>query len=342
MTIAPCNEVDRRWDLWEDGLSSSLISLWLQCREQFRLGVVHGWSNPVLPHGILFGGCVHYCLEQAYCHIAPPSPNDWARWVSDYRERWFEVQGKRESLKRQKEAEGLFLLARWVLTCYAARYAGDWQGLTYPVLTPKPRPAEWLSVEGCFSVYWRYPDGKAVRIRGTRDLLFRSETGELWIGDTKCYSRIDETNLLTGLSLDLQQNLYLYAALQNYPEEQIGGAMLNVIRRPQHKQRAEEGAGAFKKRLMQEISKSPNHFFKRLPLRTTDHHIAQWARKQLAPVLIDIRAWWEGKAPHYMNPQALTSKYGRCQLWNALTANDFAGLFQKPYGTLMDYQESIL
>src|SRR3990167_10800538 len=77
-----------RWNFWEEGQSSSLLSLWLSCKEQFRLMVVEGWINDRTPLSFAFGTCMHWCLEQAYSAREAPSQKGCRRLVEEFESLW--------------------------------------------------------------------------------------------------------------------------------------------------------------------------------------------------------------------------------------------------------------
>ena len=104
-----------------------------------------------------------------------------------------------------------------------------------------------------------------------------------------------------------------------------GGFFYNVVRRPGHKPKRGETPKAFRARLLKEIQKEPEHFFQRITISVPDAMLSEWVNTQLAPLLDDVRLWWEGRTPHYVRSPALVNKYGPSLMFNPIVDHDFTG-----------------
>ena len=51
------------WDLHKHGVSYSMISRFLECRERFRLDVVEGWQETKINVPLEFGSIFHEAME---------------------------------------------------------------------------------------------------------------------------------------------------------------------------------------------------------------------------------------------------------------------------------------
>ena len=327
-----------RWNFWEEGQSSSLLSLWLSCKEQFRLMVVEGWINDRTPLSFAFGTCMHWCLEQAYSAREAPSQKGCRRLVEEFESLWKKERPNAPKSQLQVQ-EMVYGLAEAVLPTYFKRWAGDFKDGKYPKGHNTARIKKWEGLETRFKIKYTYPDGKSTWICGTRDGLFRDEGKYLRLFDTKCRSVISEEDTIDTLPSDLQQMLYNWATLEQ-TKEAPAGTLMNIVRRPGHRRGKEESLREFFERVRKDVEK-PNrwdHYFIRIEMDLTKKEILDWKRTFLDPLMEDFRGWWEGRHPHYTNPKSLISKYGRCGMFNAICFGNFAGLSRKKAGTILNYQ----
>jgi hypothetical protein len=110
------------------------------------------------------------------------------------------------------------------------------------------------------------------------------------------------------------------------------GAVKDVYRRPAQRWGAKEDLTAFLARIESEYADPKNWdqrdktvgYFVRYELRLLISEINHWKTTRLDPIMADIRAWVEGKAPHYANDGNLINKYGRCGLFDGLVKQDFS------------------
>ena len=329
-----------RWDFWSEGVTSSLLSSFLECREQTRLYYVEGWKPKGTKLALAFGTCCHWVLENIYRGSkSAPSPVLPKAVIRMYDQRWKDEVGKPS--QQQIEVHNMAVgLANVVLPHYLRRWAGDFPGGKYLGKPGVPVPAKWLGLEKQFSVPYTYPDGKKTRIRGTRDGVFQDKNGDVWVFDTKCRSVIIEEDIEDTLPLDLQQMLYLWAYEQE-TEKVAAGTVMNIIRRPGHRLGRDESLGVFFKRVGKEVEKKPDHYFLRFKMEVTGSDMIHWRREVLDPLMQDVRNWVEGGGAHYLNPNSLITKYGRCNLFNAIVHNDFTDCRRVEPGRVLDYQSEV-
>lgn len=334
-------ECPSRWNFWEEGITSSMLSLFLTCREQLRLSAVCGWRGYSTPMAISFGTCIHWCLEQQYATKKKPTAAGIRKLVQTFEKLW-NAERPNPPKNAREQQEHVYLLAESVLPSYFERWAGDFPGEKYPVKTSHPPINSWLGLETKFSVPFTYPDGTKTVIRGTRDALFESKKNQIWGFDTKCYSMINENDIMDTLPFNLQQMLYLWATWKETGKVP-SGVVMNIVRRPGHRQLVQETLKDLGKKIVDDVSK-PNrwdHFFIRIYMEITKGEIQEWHDTVLLPLMEDVRLWWSGVGPHYMNPNALVSKYGRCEMFNAIVYNDYGPYYQKGFGEILNYQTEI-
>lgn len=330
-----------RWNFWEEGISSSLAGQFLSCREQFRLTVVEGWRSQYVPLSFSFGTCMHWCLEHAYKSKNPPTAKACKLLVSEYERVW--KKERPNAPTRQLEVQELaYGLAEAMLPAYFVRWAGDFNGHEYPKRHNTARPKKWVGLETQFKIPYVFPDGKQTWIRGTRDAMFRTPKDNLRIFDTKCYSVINEEDMQATLPFNLQQMLYLWATWKEVKEFPVGTTM-NIIRRPGHRRKSDESLSSFLKRVAKEVSdpKKWDHYFLRVEMDVAPDEIRNWQQTFLDPLMCEIRMWWEGKSPHFMNPNALITKYGRCGMFDMIVSGNTSNYFRRQAGSIMSYQTDV-
>ena len=295
-----------RWSFWDDGVSSSLLAKWLTCREQFRLEFVEGYRQMKDPIYISFGTLGHWILERAYSKPKPPSGKWVSKMVGEYAKQWKKENKKptQTQLENQTLARGLI---KQILPIYFKRWAGDWPGKTYPKNpTGFKRPKKWLDVEVRFSIPFTFADGKTLPIRGTRDGVYEDSKGKLWVMDHKFLSVVLEGDIVETFPYNFQQMLYLWAFYREF-EKMPRGSVLNVVRRPGHRQKKDESVADFCNRVGEDVANPSkyDHNFIRFSMEIFKKELIAWEVDQLTPILHDMRDWWEGKSQHYLNPLAL-------------------------------------
>lgn len=342
-SLWPATGEPSRWDFWKEGVSSSTLGLFLTCREQFRLEMVEGWRSYHTPLAFAFGTCGHWIIEQAYAEVDPPNAAGVRKLVKQY-----EVLWRKEIPNPPKYVEEMmqkvFGLAEALMPTYFERWMGDFYGKDwYPVEHNTAAPEEWIGLEERFRIPFTFDDGRQTWINGTRDGLFSDHRNDVFTIDHKFRSVINEDQITDTLPFDLQQMLYLWANSQVYPDRKIAGTVMNIVRRPGHRQLKGEPDRKFYQRVADDVAdpKRWDHFFMRFEMRITSQEITRWFHDQLTPIMNDLRAWWEGTGPHYLNSNNLVTKYGTCGMYEPIVHNNFTGCYQRDAGTLMNYQSQI-
>lgn len=327
------------WQLYKDGVSSSFLNSFLTCLEQTRLSYVEGWTPRQTPMSFMFGTTNHWILEQAYqqetlAAVAGVIDSDFLdSWVkgmtAKYETKW-KAENPSPITKETQQLELCLGLTEAVLPGYFRRWDGDFNGGHYAIANNTTQVAEWVSLEEIFKVPYTYPDGKVVSLRGRRDAVFRDKRKKLWVFDTKCRSVINHEDALDTLPVDIQQMLYLYATYLEFGEMPCG-TIMNIIRRPGHRQGKTEPLKDFLDRVVGEVQapKNYDHNFTRYEMGVTAGEVLAWKTKTLDPLMQAVRMWWEGGIPHYMNPNALITKYGHCGMFYPITKDDYRYVFKR-------------
>ena len=312
------------WNFWKHGISFSKIALFLACREQMRLTAVEGYEPRQEKLPFLFGNAGHEILRRMRGRKTRPAPKLIQKYVREYEGMWLKDH-PRPTVKERENLELTLGQLSPLLVAYADRWEGDWTKGAYAYGNNTAKPKTWHRLEEWFRIPWVYDDGAATRINGIWDGVFRSPGARFWVLDTKFKSRIDDGTLLDLMPTDLQLNLYLWACGQMFHTPPAGG-ILDVVRRPQLRRGVKESLKEFLARCRADVSdvQRYDHHFIRFEIQVTPQEIRDWALNTLAPIMEDVRAWWDGRAPHYMNPGALVNQYGRCDMYGPLVNGDFS------------------
>jgi len=324
---------DSVWQFWDHGVTQSLLGEFLTCRKTCELNYVQGWKPKHEKTALTDGRIGHYVLHWMRYRRDPLPGPDTVMWlVNQYQIDWeaeLADAGEQATEQEQEKMRQSLEVMRVLLDRYVKRWQGDWTG-EYPEGYGATWPAWWVDSELSFAVPYTFPDGAQTVIRGVWDWLFFDKKGRLYISDVKFKARIDEDLIQDTLEFDRQVMLYLWAVMHTF-DEKIGGVLYDVIRRPQLRKRQDDSIGSFVDRIRDDLDdpKRTDHYFKRYDLGITKKEIDRWQKRWLDPVMQDVRAWWEGTAPHYMNDDALQRKYGRSDYYLPLVKNVYDHHYQR-------------
>lgn len=314
--IAELRRESDRWSLQKQGLRQSTIYLWLRCREQFRLQLVEGWTSYRTSAAIDNGNLWHWLLDRR--HNGKLRTNNLDGFLRTHAKR-FRDDNPNMPLSRLNAMHLSYVQTRALWPFYCKLFPDDWK---------------WHGVEKQFS-FKHFPkvghsqDKRAysIPINGIFDGVFEDDNGDLWLFETKTKSQIDEFEIQDAMQLDVQVMLYLYAIKQVYGRWPKG-VKYNVIRKPIVRKK-EEDPVAYGARLSKQIRKNPDHYFKRWNMKVSATKIQAWVDNTLDQILLDIQAWAEGRAGHYVTTRNLITKFGRCDMFEVITNNDFSNVYRR-------------
>jgi hypothetical protein len=314
-----------------DGITFSLLSRFIVCRERFRLLVVEGLKPASgFNHRIEYGQMWHICEEmwaQGY---------EWQGYLADYC-----GQLMRKYPTDQDNIE------HWMNVCSTQfpLYLYYWS--EHPdVLQRTP-----LLQEESFGVPYQLPSGKIVTLRGkwdSVDLIGKGRNAAVYIQENKTKGDVQPEALKKQLHFDLQTMMYM-TALYNNPspdlarlghyrhadgrEYLIGGVRYNVVRRPlsggkgsivrgkgtagakcgKCKGEGKMPSGArcvkcggdgriggkppetqdeFYSRLASVIMEEPDNFFMRWRVEISPADVRRFTKECLDPILESLCDWW--------------------------------------------------
>lgn len=280
----------------EDGITQSLLSRFLVCRERFRLLVVEGLKpkeqfNKTLEYGQMW----HTCEEA----LASGS-EDWHTPLQLY----CSALCQRYRMD-QKEIE------KWYNVCSVQfpEYVKYWR--KHPDVTNRVP----LLQEQTFNVPYKLPSGRVVRLRGkwdSVDLIGRGSKAAIYLQENKTKGDINPQQLKSQLQFDLQTMMYLVALRESQIDnefvagQRIAGVRYNVVRRPLSggkgsirphkatKTKPAETMTAFYERLRRDyIAKEPEYWFARWRAEVTVEDIERFEREFLVPILEQLCDWWD-------------------------------------------------
>lgn len=290
-TDSPLLKEPRKGPLWKgpevDGITYSLLSRFLVCRERFRCLVVEGLRPAEeFNHRLEFGSMWHVCEE------AHSRPVDWKPHLRNY------VAHLCRQYPMQREQ-----IDHWYRVCLALFpvYVEHWS--KHPDVTERTP----LLQEQVFNVPYKLPSGRVVRLRGkwdSVDLIGSGKDAGIYIQENKTKSQINERQVQRQLRFDLQTLMYLIALEEDAPDPgeslhelrksrgydaPIRGVRYNVIRRSSHKTPESMMKKVFEDRESGRIGE----WFARWKVEITPADITRFRNQCLNPILEQLCDWWE-------------------------------------------------
>lgn len=260
------------WDLYRDGISYSLLSRFINCRERFRIYAVEGLAPVDTTDSLEFGTIFHKLLE--------------------YHAKGYNISQLERLLTKDKVATSF--LGRMALEIFRI-YIDTWK--------EQDAGIQYVSQEEVFRTTIYLPSGRKVDLRGKFDEIFRDKSG-LWLQENKTKSQIDEISLEHTLPFDLQVMLYCNCIKRIYNEAPMG-VLYNIIRKPGLKQKVKETDSDFLKRIVADINSRPEWYYVRYKISFGPNDIDNFANRTLFPLLEQVCLWWESIKANPFQPWTL-------------------------------------
>lgn len=285
----------------QGGVTQSLLSRFLVCRERFRLLVVEGLTEAdTFNHRIEYGTMWHLCEEALAAESSGPA---WEYKLKQY------AQHLCQRYNTQQEQ-----VRHWYHVCRVQfpHYVQYWKK------HPDVKERTPLLQEVAFRVPYLLPSGRTVYLRGkwdAVDIIGKGKKAGIYLQENKTKSVIDEVQLKGQLRFDLQTMLYL-VALETHIQANgplskqsdglpLKGVRYNVIRRPlsggkgtirKHQPTKSNPQGEtdeeFYGRLSDIIKEDPASFFVRWRVEVSPADIEVFKQQCLNPVLEQLCDWW--------------------------------------------------
>lgn len=305
--------------LWKgpevDGITFSMLSTFLVCKERFRIKYLEG-LKPIekFSSSVEYGHMWHVCEENNV-----PGKN----WKDSL------LAFTKSLLKKYPtQAEEVH---KWYKVCEMQFVVYlDWWKRHEDMKNRKHVVQEYV-----FCVPYALPNGREVLLRGMWDSVdLVKENGKygIYIQENKTKGKVVESQLSQQLRMDLQTMIYVIAlsnaialSKSHFPTElkaPINGVRYNVVRRPlsggkgsivRHKPTKKnpngESTDSFYDRLLNIIESNPSDFFTRFNVVITKGDIDKFKAVFLEPVLMNICNWYdavtsgdESKGLHWTTP----------------------------------------
>jgi hypothetical protein len=332
----------------QGGITFSLLSRFISCRERFRIAVIEG-LRPVdaFNHRIAFGSMWHVC-EEAYS--SPDRGPECQLWG-------VELQRAAQNLCRlypmsQEQIDHWYNVCKVTFPLYVEYWS------KHPDMIAR-RP---LLSEQSFNVPYPLPSKRVVTLRGkwdSVDLVGEGKGARVILQENKTKGDVREAQLRRQLRFDLQTLLYAVALHQyqldsfwqrsnrSWREVPIGGVRYNVVRRPlsggkgsivRHKPTKSNPDGeskeAFFVRLQDIIAESPQDYFMRWDVGITPSDILKFRRECLDPILEQLCDWWEWVSGCYRTGSNVWDNdvSMQCAPWSDNPAHPSAIHWRHPFG----------
>ena len=310
----------RKGPVWggpeKEGITFSLLSRFLTCRERFRILVVEG-LKPVerWNHRIGYGNMWHVCEEVL------AKGGDWSGSCAGGPLGDYSKELCRKYPMDQADIEKWYLVCRTQFPIYARHWR------EHPdVLERTP-----LLQEQVFDVPYKLPSGRTVRLRGkwdSVDLIGKGKGAGIYLQENKTKGDIEPEQMRRQLTFDLQTMMYLVAleqfrvhtngsdaekwpAFWKWCQQPIRGVRYNVVRRPlsggrgtikQHAPTKSRPMGEstedYYNRLRGIIDGSaedapgPEYFFMRWKTEISKADVDLFRKRCLDPILEQLCDWW--------------------------------------------------
>jgi len=313
------------------GVSYSMLADFQECRQRARFRAT-GVKLKTIPLPLVFGTVVHEILDLAHTGIAEgeitkvPGVKRVEFWTKKAEDVWIK-QNPHASAKSLQNLELSLAYAEAVMPSYfkfhrKTLFKMRWDDSLTEQFHKFPfRIAGYTEVPILVKMdaaFWR----------STRSIKTKKAFKRLWLFETKTGSRIDEAEIVDLLPMSLQQNIYLIA-LERITGKKPRGVVRNFVRRPGLYRRKDEKLVSFKKRIIEDVEKRPEFYFKRFQLLASDEELEK-CKSDLQGALLAFIAWWEGKTVHYRSTNACKGQYGFCNYHPICARDDWTGFIGGP------------
>jgi hypothetical protein len=283
-----------------DGTSQSMLSIWLECREMARLGIVRGLDSTHASKPLIFGALGHSAIAHALVSNRK-TVNGLIRGVQDdlaHAQKEFSAEDRElTSTATDIKIESVAVLGK-ILPAYWSKWGvGDLK-------------RDWLKIEEKFKLDLTMPDGASVPYVGKMDRVFQGKKTPHLV-ETKFKAQVSK-NISDTLPLDTQIGAYS-TALTEMMGEEPGEIIYDICRRPGLKQGQDESLVEYAKRCGDEAMKDEDHYFTRLEIHL-DRHEKETHKFRLQKLVEEFYAWWK-----------TTTQKDRDLGWNGSRCDQYGG-----------------
>jgi hypothetical protein len=269
-----------KWDLYEDGVSYSALSKFINDRERFRIRAVEGLSPGGSSEALEFGNIFHNLLE----------------WYSEGIKSLSTLQRRMARYLRENGSSRETVTMANIVFEVFSMYTDYWDD----------SDKLFFEQENKFRIHVPVLTGQSVPINGRRDAAYRdASTKTVYLMENKTKAQIDHVWLESALPFNLQTMIYCYSLMKDY-KEKPAGVLYNVIRRPGLRQKVKETDRDFLKRVRDDIEGRPEHYFVRHRVDFAPNDLDNFVVRVLQPLLDQVALWWESIKHDPFNPWTLS------------------------------------
>lgn len=277
--------------LWKgplvDGITQSMLSRFLVCRERFRLYAIKGFREiEEWDDGLEYGNLFHFCLEEKL------AGRNWERSLRKY------IRELHKTYPTNTDE-----VNKWSTLCLHQFkiYLEHLKKTDRRLAVPRRE----LAQEMKYDVFYDLPSGRRVRLRGMFDgIHVRGDS--IYLEEHKTKSYIDEQGIAETLDFNFQTMFY-HIVLREMVKQRtfvfpskffITGTQYNVIRRPLSskypiRQRKSETLAQFYKREASNIKNKPQEYFTNLRAVITSDKVEKFRQQCFDPLLQTISRWYD-------------------------------------------------
>lgn len=323
------------WNLYDDGITQSMIASWLSCPEKFKLSAIDALKpREARGRALHFGSVFHELKDIVYTQFMTSGRNDVDQFIAGIEDivlaecsRLYDID--LEEYKKNPSDIEIFNDMNWVyatVEVIAIEYFKYYADIDF-------RQKEWVSLEEEFDFEHKLKSGKSIRRRGKIDGVFKDQG--YWVMENKTKGSIEIDGLVDTINMNLQTNYYLDAVEEKYGS--IAGMIYNLIKRPRSNKKVSQTWDQYKNELKLKIQSDPKDYFARISISLARADRAEWKR-DIDEILNKIEQWFLGEF-HYRNPLSCISQYGKpCPYRRICSYNDKTGF--SPRETMFNELES--
>lgn len=316
---------------WDAGITQSMLTLFMKCREQTYLKYMKGYTARHMSTALEFGTIWHLCQEHQH-DKAGESPASVARRCI----RAYSNARKKTIFKTEHDAfDEICSIIQVMFPIYCKFWAED------------DSQIDWIAPEQKFAVPYTFIDHKGesrtIILNGMRDRVYR-ENGLLGVFETKTRSR-NTDGITDDLKADFQTSFYAVAAevdLKERPEI----VMYNVVRKPMIQKRVNESIKQYCDRVAEDATKRGKFYFQRWDVHLTATDLKRFRRRTLDPALRLFAQWVDSlkkskdgaviaeedrwRSPfHILNSNELSGKYGKAETADLILSGRQSGYLRR-------------
>lgn len=267
----------------ESGVTFSMLSRFLICRERFRIMYVEGLGKEEQFDGkIEFGQMWHLCEEA-------------------YKRKEDHIQLVRKYVTNLKK--------KYQLYHEAIEDEYDKCIVTFPLYVkywehhPDEKNMLNLFQEKIFGYEYTLPiSGRKIYLRGKIDSGDKIQGDGIYVADNKSKGNINLIEIQNQLNFDLQMMMYLLVLKLDRTiikdPKQIKGIRYNIVRHSLHKHTKKDGTREkFRDRLKgiieEDLASEPDNWFSRFQALINEHDMNEFLTTSFNPILEQLCDWWD-------------------------------------------------